>query len=400
LKSFKDRLSELLRPFRPPRAFQLAKRLRPTASVLELLGFFGFPGPAPVQSQIRWGYRRPTHIGLTERLAERRLCAEYGWDFDLFTGKAAIRRGASAACRLLHPHPSLVQLRPKVEALRIAHWSRFGNSVLQLRNALHVAENLNVNIIEFVHPHPFFNCNRVGPYEFVQNDQPPDRATIESSFFYVNAFRLSADAVASSRPFTEYLRPLLKPQVRDADARVKEHDLVLHFRAGDVFSESIPHPDYGQPPLSFYLAAVNREKPARAWLVFEDRANPCVDAVEAALGDRGIEVIVQSAALGDDVRLLLSARRLVTSRGTFAHMIAHLSERLQRLYHFESGEENMEVLRGLGVEIIKVIDVKGEFRAKVLTQWSASTEQRALMLSYSAENLAFEHHSGPLPDKV
>ena len=144
-----------------------------------------------------------------------------------------------------------------------------------------------------------------------------------------------------------------------------------------------------EPPLSFYLAVVEREKPARVWLVSEDRGNLCVDAVESALHDRGIEVIPQSAALEDDIRLLLSARRLVVSRGTFAHMIAHLSERLQRLYFFESSEENMEVLRALGVEIVRVIDIKGEFKAKVLTEWRGSSEQRALMFSYSAENLAF-----------
>ena len=420
MRRLKNRLSALLTPFRP-RALQkhlrkqfharlnklrsasalgnrllalntlspFARKRSPARRVTKPLGFFSFLRLAPVQSPIRWGYTRPTQIGLTERLAERRLCAQYGWDLDLFTGKAAIRRGASAASRLRHPYPSLLQLHPKVKALRIAHWQRFGNSVLQLTNALNLAENLNVKIIEFAHPHPFFSCNRVGPYEFVHSDQPPDRATIESSFFYVDAFRLSVDTVARCRLFTDYIRPLLRPRIRDADPRVNEEDLVLHFRAGDVFSQSPPHPDYGQPPLSFYLAVVEREKPARVWLVSEDRGNLCVDAVESALHDRGIEVIPQSAALEDDIRLLLSARRLVVSRGTFAHMIAHLSERLQRLYFFESSEENMEVLRALGVEIVRVIDIKGEFKAKVLTEWRGSSEQRALMFSYSAENLAF-----------
>ena len=62
--------------------------------------------------------------------------------------------------------------------------------------------------------------------------------------------------------------------------------IVLHFRPSDVFPGPglrPSHPDYGQPPLGYYLAAVAREGARRVWVVFEDRGNPTVDAAEAAL---------------------------------------------------------------------------------------------------------------------
>ncbi len=210
---------------------------------------------------------------------------------------------------------------------------------------------------------------------------------------FLDAFRLSVDAPARARLFTDYLRPLLTRDVSVADPRVREEDLVLHFRAGDVFTGSKPHPAYGQPPVSFYLAVVEREKPARVWLVFEDRSNPCVDAVEAALRERGIEVMLQCATLAEDFRVLLSASRLVASCGTFTHMVAHLSKRLQCVYFFDRHDmfeqSDIEVFRECGVEVVTVEDAKGEFKARVLAHWTGSSEQRALMLTYPAENLAF-----------
>ena len=68
--------------------------------------------------------------------------------------------------------------------------------------------------------------------------------------------------------------------------------------------------------------------------MFEGRGDPCIDAAEAALRKRGVEVLLQSGTLEEDLRLLLSAPRLVAGRGSFARMVAHLSERLRKAYFF------------------------------------------------------------------
>ena len=170
---------------------------------------------------------------------------------------------------------------------------------------------------------------------------------------------------------------------------MRRDDLVLHFRAGDIFRQTRPpHRGYGQPPLSYYLAAVEREQPARVWLVFEDRGNPCIDAAEAALRKRGVEVLLQSGTLEEDLRLLLSASRLVAGTGSFAHMVAHLSEQLRKAYFF--GKAKVEVLRELGVEVILGRDADGEFRTKLLNNnWIGSAEQLDLLISYPADKLMF-----------
>ena len=97
----------------------------------------------------------------------------------------------------------------------------------------------------------------------------------------------------------------------------------------------------------------------------------------------------QKSAAPPAERVLLSARRIVSSRGSFVPVIAHLSTCLDRIYYFEKG--NISPLRQLGVEVIKGTDLSGEYKAAVLSgQWKNSPEQHRLMLSYPADKLVFE----------
>jgi hypothetical protein len=339
------------------------------------------------EAAVRFGYRRRTKLRLPDRLAELRVCLQHGWDLDIFRGKkAANSRGASGAHRLINVRP--FALSQKIEFLRVTKWQRFGNSVRQLRNVFYLAESLGIHSIELP-THACFYGGQVGPYTLTWGKTKANRSKLglEGFFNVLDAFGGWGSTAESTRIFRDYLRPLVAPALQAPDPKVSDNSLVLHFRAGDVFGPS-PHRSYGQPPLAFYLAAVEREQPSQVWLVFEDRSNPCVDATEAALRARGIEVRLQSGALIDDLRILMGTRRLVAGRGSFADMASHLSRHLERLYLFERGGAG--VLRALGVEIITGKDAEGTFKAQVLTDhWTASADQRDLLLSYPAENLVF-----------
>jgi len=52
---------------------------------------------------------------------------------------------------------------PKFEVLRIDKWERFGNSALQIRNVIHVAEGLGIRAIEFPGEHACFAGDHIGP---------------------------------------------------------------------------------------------------------------------------------------------------------------------------------------------------------------------------------------------
>ena len=118
----------------------------------------------------------------------------------------------------------------------------------------------------------------------------------------------------------------------------------------------------------------------------EDRGNPCVDAVETSLHANGIDVVCQSASLEEDLRVVLSARRLVIGRGTFASTIATLSSHLRKAYVFDE----YPTLKRLGIHVVRGRDLRGDFdRALLRDNWRASDEQVAMLLSYPREAVGF-----------
>ena len=171
------------------------------------------------RGRVRWGYKRPTRIGIVERVAEYWACKRFGWSADIFKGTLVkSSNGGSDAYRILKP-VALLRLNPKFESLRIAEWTRFGNSVFQLRNFFYMGEMLKVRTLEFAEPHAFFAGARVGTFELKWNmaGQLPSVGSIEGLFFFLDAFRVSVDEDASARIFTEYLRPLLVPELREPE---------------------------------------------------------------------------------------------------------------------------------------------------------------------------------------
>jgi hypothetical protein len=335
------------------------------------------------------GFCRVGRAELSERLAEQWLALWYGWDLEVFRGYKPITPHHSGAYHIRNPRRVLLQIRPKIEALHLTDWFRFGNSIRQLLNAFHMAETLGVHTIGFSRPHPFFAGQSAGEIDLDWNARELDYSgpCLVGNFFHLNAFRRGLTASRTARLSSELIRPLLTEEIRKPDPRVREDDLVLHFRSGDAFAGPTFPRNHGQPPVSYYLSAIEREQPTRVWLVFENRSNPCINAVEAVLRSRGIEVLVQSGSLEDDLRVLFNAQTLVAGRGSFVYMMAHLSDRLRRLYIFE-GARRTESLRKLGVEVFIGKDIEGGYKTALLDgNWTGSPMQYELMLSYPAEKI-------------
>jgi hypothetical protein len=288
--------------------------------------------------------------------------------------------------RLLNPDKGVDRLLPRIEAIRITHWLRFGNAVRQLRNALFAAERYRIPTISLP-PHPLLSGSRFGSLQVEwENEFAGQALTLAGAFFAHRPLRLFGSLHNEPRLLVQYIRPMLGRLTAVPDPRLTRDDLVLHFRAGDVFTRTRGAWAYGQPPVAYYLGAVEREQPSRVWLVAEDRGNPCIDSVEATLRAKGVDVVYQSASLEEDLRVVLSARRLVIGRGTFAATVASLSSNLQKAYVFDE----TPTLKRLGIHVVRGRDLRGDFdRAILQDNWHASSEQVAMLLAYPREAIGF-----------
>ncbi|MES2713560.1 MAG: hypothetical protein V4653_18425 [Pseudomonadota bacterium] len=282
-----------------------------------------------------------------------------------------------------------------VDALDVLPLGRLGNHVIALANAIAVAQRYGIGAI---HIHrlalgaEFGTPAALSAGGVTLHDRLPmaqEYATLlHARFFFLWSFRGSGGppfrrALIDGADYPAILQGpvrLLLPRLR-SDA-VAPSALVMHIRSGDIFGPA-PRADYGQPPLAHYLASLDHaralEPVPEVVVVYEDRANPVVDALETALRERGQAYRMASWSLLDDASVLFSARRLVAGFGTFVPSVASLSGEVSDLYFFR-GVESAGFFRSEATRLWRVEDVAAGFTPA--NAWCNSPAQRQAMVNY------------------
>jgi hypothetical protein len=300
----------------------------------------------------------------------------------------------------------------RVEAIRITENGRFGNIFYQILHAVMLARQMGAGtIVAF----PFPGCPeaaeiRVEELRIVFRPEAcpitppimPKVPTLVGHFF--NSFPFESALRAQPPAFVwdtiqRYMKPLFQDALGDISP-VSSSTLVMSFRAGDIFSGDIVSPWYVQPPTSYFMRAVafaRAELGVRdVRLVFEDRGNPTIAAVEARLAAQGIPYAVQSASFLEDLRCLAGASHLVAPYSTFCEVAAMLSDRIETYFGFRSFESHQHiharreplllgVLRQKGVRAVLIDDAAGAYIPP--RTWDRSALQLSLMRDYPEENL-------------
>lgn len=171
--------------------------------------------------------------------------------------------------------------------------------------------------------------------------------------------------------------------------------LTIHLRSGDVFSEASPYDKLGQPPLSYYIMAIEHYAPEAVLMVHEDNLNPVIQLLQDYLNDRGLPN--SSASSGDlrsDVLAIAHASALVMSRGTFAKGIVALRDTLKTCYLFcEQYCSEIDQVSGFvdaSVDLYNIYDANGDYARDVLFSWAGSDHQKQMMREYPREHLLME----------
>ena len=232
--------------------------------------------------------------------------------------------------------------RPPIEALAISRPAgRFGNNLMQLAQATHVARALGVTTI-YVPPMPWFEAGplstRRGGLAYVDYSDIGDIPV--PSLFATFLFEDLEPAVATldgelrQRLVDRHVSSLFRPPPA-GEPRPPSH-IAVHIRSGDLFDRSDPHPNFVQPPLAFYALALSHFAETRSdievTLVYEDDGNPVIPALRASLESSRTRYSVSSASLFDDLAQLLEHRALVLGRGSFGVAVAALSTSVETIY--------------------------------------------------------------------
>jgi hypothetical protein len=275
----------------------------------------------------------------------------------------------------------------------------FGNFIIQCLLAIGICralklKYLKLSIMDRSEVLDFVQAREIGGITFIPaNDPlPPEGYFLSGMFFDVRVQKLAGDLDQneSRRIIKEYIRPLFN-RIPTRFEEKPADQLHIHIRSGDIFSTWVA-PHYPQPPLAFYKLVIQRllaeKRITSIKMVFENRLNPVIPALEAYIAEIGVPLTTQSGTLADDVAALVNARYLVFGLGTFGPGVCHLSDHVEQVFYFASGWP--QHFRGIPTieKLTEVVDVAGAYTK--VGEWDNSPERRALMLDYPAENLAFD----------
>lgn len=183
-------------------------------------------------------------------------------------------------------------------------------------------------------------------------------------------------------PLYNLLPPVFAPKPDD--------ELIIHIRSGDVFSTWV-NAAYIQPPLAFYTLVIDRFRQAgritRVKLVYENRLNPVIDALEAHLSAHAIPFTVQSGSIVEDTAALVNGRHLVFGFGTLGPAICYLSDSVETVVSFANGYDHKFREIPTVKNVVEVTDAGDYIRPG---GWNNSPEQRRVMIEYPESNLRLE----------
>ncbi|KAL4525996.1 hypothetical protein Ndes2437B_g07269 [Nannochloris sp. 'desiccata'] len=271
---------------------------------------------------------------------------------------------------------------------------RTGNNIISVFNAALRAHELGLDF-------KIVNCTHdlldISHLSFWSNETGNDLSSLDvkhmisaSSAFYL--FKTSSGKAVSPVSACCLRKSILPPllrRLRTSPAASKYHpdSLIIHVRSGDIYRKRGPpvHSGYGPPPLAFYTRVIEEHQsrhssssgPSIIIVTELQNMSPLVDAL---LGMYPQDVItLQAGTLEEDVAVVLGARHLVASQGTFAYTLAFASETLETLYTFN---KNLDWRVLCDVELVRYKAVLPEF----LEKWKASSEQIQYLLDCPAQN--------------
>ena len=209
-------------------------------------------------------------------------------------------------------------------------YGRLGNNIFQLYNAIllgiHYGENVSIpkhgiftqNIIKI------FDKNTVSRIIFDNSQFQFSKAEIlieqdhNSEIFYTHNHHDRIIQIISS---------LLPKCLLHENLKHNHNENIIHIRSGDIMFH--PHKFYIPPPLSYYMTIIQKNKNINWTIICEDNVNPCVNY----LVNNFPNVTFKTNSLIDDIEIILHAKTVVMSIGTFVPALLMLSQNIKSIYY-------------------------------------------------------------------
>ncbi len=165
---------------------------------------------------------------------------------------------------------------------------------------------------------------------------------------------------------------------------LSENELIIHIRSGDLFDDSdttVDHKEsikgYIVPPLSYYKKVIESNNYDKIYIVAQDKGNPCVEELLKTYPN----VSLSSHGLEADIELILAAKHICASVGSFVSMLQDLTDNTTRIYYPSFAE--CSFISDTSANIRIDIDKPGDrYGSKFIGGWLNTKEQRDIILNW------------------
>jgi hypothetical protein len=262
---------------------------------------------------------------------------------------------------------------------RLFPYARFGNQVRQFTNALTCCYYLKIQRL-VIPPRFLFlrvSFNTTCGVQVVLRPPPYENRT-SGEFFYMHMRCL----VPARQPTAVSFREVFWQSF--ANYTVFRKTIYFHVRSGDIFSAKRPNQYYPQPPCKYYLEAARLDGNVTKMVVMTDGGlNPCI-------GDlRKQGAVIDTSSLELTVGRLIHATRFALGSSSFSEAVTRLSR------FYETGKFYMFGRMSTNLPRHWTCHPTVFYRKKVLTNWTASPEQRAIMRTDGCQRWSFSEEDVP-----
>ena len=261
-------------------------------------------------------------------------------------------------CKQSKPHGDLCQrqdyLNGSIESshkIFINQWyGRLGNNIIQLHNAILTGLYYNKDIV--IKPHRFFSNTK----NIVINSNPkPYYVVTDPTYYFYRSYMCPEIYSNNNEIALERLRDCFVIKGNRLTP-LNEDEAVIHIRSGDIFINDI-NVEYYQPPLSWYIHLIKEKNFSKIYLISENRQNPCLNKLLSLFPEKIF--YKDNNKLDDDIKLLLAAKHVISSNGTFVKQLLLFSSYIQNVFTYENKDY-----------------------ARLMFPWENSVTQHKIMLTF------------------
>jgi len=251
-------------------------------------------------------------------------------------------------------------------------YGRLGNNIMQLIKVIQIGLYYNWNII--IPKHNFFNKKYIIINKNIKNNKKFKLCTSPKDFFIID-YKIF-DKQIFNKNIKQTISILKDLFIIKEYYKFNKDDLLIHIRSGDQFSNNKGkiHRNYIQPPLDYYKNILNNNNFNNIFIISEDYKNPITNKLLELYPKINFKV----QTLKEDIKLILGAKNIIDSYGTFIPSLIIFSDNIKNIYKVNY-QQNSFLCKNKEIKV-NVLDYS-KYQSKI-GNWTCSNTQIKLMLTY------------------